>query len=67
MQNFLSFLETVYYFMNKGMFVIPAGMGTGAHEAALVCERNGQVRTCVKKSHTTSCRMGGFPYQWFMA
>jgi len=42
-------------------------MGTGAHEAALVCEGKRQTKVCVKKGHTTSCRMGGFPYRRFIA
>jgi len=49
------------------MAFISVGMGTGAHKAALVCERKRQTKVCVKKGHTTSCRMGGFPYQWLMA
>jgi hypothetical protein len=48
------------------MPAIPAGMGTGAHETALVCERNDQAKACVNKGHTTSWLMGGFPYQRFM-
>ena len=49
------------------MFAIPAGMGTGAHETALVCDSNGQAKACVQKGHTTSWLMGGFPYQRIMA
>jgi len=49
------------------MLAIHAGMGTGAHETALVCERKSQAKACVSKCHTTSWLMGGFPYQRFMA
>jgi hypothetical protein len=54
MQNLTPVLINKNFSLNKIIPAIPAGMGTGAYEAALVCERRGQARACVKKGHTTS-------------